>query len=144
MKEQLIYLWVGFLISSIPTIIFYGFQWISIIVALIIVGLTLFLFVKPLHQLVLKLLGRILRRELDVPLLKFSGTLPMIGAVSLIWICWTSGFFLFMLAFSTEILPIMMFAFPLSVCLGLVALILPGGIGLREGIIIRLLGTRRT
>lgn len=136
LKEQLIYLWVGFLISSIPTIIFYGFQWISIIVTLIIVGLTLFLFVKPLHQLVLKLLGRILRRDLDVPLLKFSGTLPMIGAVSLIWICWTGGFYLFMLAFSTEILPIMMFAFPLSVCLGLVALILPGGIGLREGIII--------
>lgn len=29
-----------------------------------------------------------------------------------------------------------MFAFPLSVCFGIIAIILPGGLGLREGIII--------
>ncbi len=136
LKEQLIYLWAGFLISSIPTILFYGFQWISILVALMIAGLTLFLFVGPVHRLILKLFQRITSKSLDIPLVKFSSSLSMIGAVLLIWIFWTSGFYLFMLALSTEITPLMMFAFPLSVCFGLLAIILPGGLGLREGIII--------
>ncbi len=136
LKEQLIYMWAGFLVSSIPTIIFYGFQWISILVLVIIAGLTLFLFFKKIHRWILKILGRIVKKELEIPLVNFRQSIPMIGAVLLIWLCWTAGFFLFMLAFSEEITPIMMFAFPLSVCFGLIALILPGGIGLREGIII--------
>ncbi len=136
LKEQLIYLWAGFLISSIPTMLFYGFQWISILVALMIVGLTLFLFVDVVHKLLLSLFQKITRRSLDIPLVKLFASLPMIGAVLLIWACWTMGFYLFMLAISTEITPVMMFAFPLSVSFGLIAVILPGGLGLREGIII--------
>ncbi len=136
LKEQLIYMWAGFVVSSIPTIIFYQLQWISILVLLIITGLTLFLFFERIHTWILRILGRIIRKELEVPLVKFRKSLPMIGAVMLIWLCWTSGFYLFMLAFSEEITPIMMFAFPLSVCFGLIAIILPGGLGLREGIII--------
>ena len=136
LKEQLIYLWAGFLISSIPTMLFYGFQWISILVSLMILGLTLFLFVDSVHKLLLSLFQKITRRSLDIPLVKFSASLPMIGAVLLIWACWTTGFYLFMLAISKEVTPVMMFAFPLSVSFGLIALILPGGLGLREGIII--------
>ena len=136
LKEQLIYLWAGFLISSIPTILYYGFQWISFLVALIIAGLTLFLFVEPVHRLFLKLIQRITRKNLDIPHVKFSSSLPLIGAVLLIWLFWTTGFYFFMLALSTEITPVMMFAFPLSICFGLLAVILPGGLGLREGIII--------
>ncbi len=135
-KEQLIYLWVGFLISSIPTIIFYGIQWISGLILLVITSLTLFLFVAKIHNRVIGWIQRITKRSLEVPQVSFSGSWPMIGAVSLIWICWTAGFYLFMMAFSNEITPVMMFAFPLSVCFGLLAIILPGGIGLREGIII--------
>ncbi len=136
LKEQLIYLWAGFLISSIPTILYYGFQWISFLVALIIAGLTLFLFVEPVHRLLLKLFQRITRKSLDIPHVKFSSSLPLIGAVLLIWLFWTTGFYLFMLALSTEPTPVMKFAFPLSICFGLLAVILPGGLGLREGIII--------
>ena len=136
LKEQLIYLWAGFLISCIPTIIFYGIQWVSILVALTIAGLSLFLFIKPVHTLLLSLIHRITRKSLDIPHVKFTASFPMIGAVLLIWIFWTAGFYLFMLALSTEITPIMMFAFPLSVSFGLLAVILPGGLGLREGIII--------
>lgn len=136
LKEQLVYLWVGFLISAIPTVIFYGLKWISLLVLLVIGGLTLFLFVGKVHRLSLDLLRRILKKEVQVPLLTFREALPMIASVSIIWICWTAGFWFFMLAFSAEISPVMMFAFPLSVCLGLIAIILPGGIGLREGIIV--------
>ena len=136
-KEQLIYLWTGFVLSAIPTLIFYGFgQWISLLVLLIIIGLTLLLFVQKVHNWILRHASRILKKDLDVPLLKFRESLPMIGAVTCIWMSWTIGFYLFMLAFSNEITPVMMFAFPLSVCFGLIAIILPAGLGLREGIIV--------
>jgi len=134
--EQAIYLWAGFLISSIPTIIFYRFHWISYLVLAIITGLTLFLFVEPVHRFTLGLIQGIFRKKLDVPLVRLRQSLPMIGAVALIWGAWTAGFYLFMRAFSPDINPVMMFAFPLSVCFGLIAIILPAGLGLREGIII--------
>ncbi len=136
LKEQLIYLWAGFLISSIPTIIFYGIRWISGAVLLVILVLTLFLFVERIHRIFLEIIHRIIRRKLEVPLVSFSRSWPMIASVSLIWLCWTLGFYFFMLAFQNHITPVMMFAFPLSVCFGLLAIILPGGIGLREGIIV--------
>ena len=135
-KEQLIYLWAGFVISSIPTVLFYGVRWISGLVLLVIIGLTLFLFVEKIHAWSMGILQKILRRELEVPLVSLSGSWRMIGAVLVIWIFWTVGFYLFMLAFSDQVTPVMMFAFPLSVCFGLLAIILPGGLGLREGIII--------
>jgi hypothetical protein len=134
--EQAVYLWAGFLISAVPTIIFYRFHWISYLVLIIIVGLTLFLFVEPVHHRVIGLIQKIFKREVDVPLVRLRKSLPLIGAVMLIWVAWTGGFYLFMMAFTREVTPVMMFAFPLSVCFGLIAIILPAGLGLREGIII--------
>jgi len=135
-KEQLIYMWAGFLVSAVPTIMFYGIQWISFLVLIIIAGLTLFLFFEKVHRWILRILGKMVRKQFEIPLVKFRESFPMIGAVLLIWLCWTGGFYLFMLAFSQEITAVMMFAFPLSVSFGLIAIILPGGLGLREGIII--------
>ena len=136
LKEQLVYLWAGFLISSIPTILYYRLQWISFLVLILLAGLTLFLFFPKLHQWSMGLVKRVLKTEMEIPSIDFRKSLPLILAVSLVWLFWTTGFFLFMHAFSGAISPIMMFAFPLSVSLGLIAVILPGGLGLREGIII--------
>ncbi len=135
-KEQAIYLWAGFLISAIPTVIYYGFRWISLLVLLIIAGLSLFLFVERVHNGITGLTRRLFKKEVEVPLLSIRKSLPMIGAVTAIWVSWTTGFYLFMLAFSGEVTPVMMFAFPLSVSFGLIAIILPAGLGLREGIIV--------
>lgn len=136
LMEQVVYLWAGFLISSVPTVIFYKFQWISYLVLIIFAGLTLFLFVERINHRVINLIKRIFKKELEVPLVRLGQSLPLIAAVSVIWILWTAGFYLFMMAFAQDITPVMMFAFPLSVCFGLIAIILPAGLGLREGIII--------
>jgi len=134
--EQLVYLWAGFVVSAVPTILFYRHHWISYLILSIVAGLSLFLFVKVIHHRVMGLVELVFKKKLDISLIHFRESLPMIGAVLLIWVAWTLGFYFFMLAFSPEISPIMMFAFPLSVCFGLIAIILPAGLGLREGIII--------
>lgn len=135
-KEQLIYTWVGFTISAIPTVIFYGLEWISIILLLMIVLLTVFLFSPPIHRWSLNIIQKILKREFELPPINFRKSLPMIFATSMIWLCWTLSFYFFMRIFSAEITPLMAIAFPLSVCFGLIAILLPGGLGLREGIIV--------
>lgn len=136
MKEQIIYIWAGLVISAIPTFIFYRFQWMSLILVGIIIVLSLVLFSASFHYWVLGLFKKIFKRELDLPVISFRKSFPIILSTSGIWLCWTFGFYLFMVAFSEEILPVMAFAFPLSVSFGVLAIILPGGLGLREGIIV--------
>lgn len=136
LKEQLIYTWVGFLVSAVPTILFYGIQWITLLIVLIILLLTLFLFVPSVHHFTLRVLKRITRRDLELPVINLGRSLPVILSTTLIWMAWTLSFYFFMRIFSNDIDAVMAFAFPLSVCFGLIAIILPGGLGLREGIII--------
>lgn len=136
MKEQLIYIWAGMVISAIPTFIFYKFEWISILLIAIIITLSLILFSAPFHRLLLNFLKKIFKKELELPVISFRKSLPIILSTSMIWFFWTLGFYLFMMAFSMDLLPVMAFAFPLSVCFGVLAIILPGGLGVREGIIV--------
>lgn len=135
-KEQLIYAWVGLLISAIPTFIYYRFQLVSLALMTLTLLLTLFLFVQPIHALGIWLLQKMIRRKFDIPVINIRKSLPVIFTTLLIWIAWTAAFILFCKIFTTSITPWMGFAFPLSVTLGLAAIILPGGLGLREGIIV--------
>lgn len=134
-KEQIIYTWVGFTISVIPTLVFYGIRWITLILVMLVILITLFLFVPSIHRWFLSLVSRVIRREFDIPVISLHRSLPMIGATTLIWIAWTLAFYFFMRVFAGEVTVAMAFAFPLSVCFGLIAILLPGGLGLREGII---------
>lgn len=136
LKEQLIYMWVGFVISAIPTLIFYGIQWITLLLVLIILLLSLFLFVPRAHHLTMLAVKKIIRRDLELPVINLRKSLPVILSTTMIWAAWTFAFYFFMRIFSDDIDTVMAFAFPLSVCFGLIAIILPGGLGLREGIII--------
>ena len=54
--------------------------------------------------------------------------------ILLYWIIWILAFYLFLRSIARDIYFIHSFAFPLSVCYGVIAIIFPGGIGVREGI----------
>lgn len=136
MKEQFIYIWAGLVISALPTFIFYKLQWISFILVFVIIMLSLILFSAPFHIWVLGIFKKIFKKEPDLPVISFKKSIPIILSTSLIWLFWTLGFYVFMLAFAGDLLPVMAFAFPLSVSFGVLAIILPGGLGLREGIIV--------
>lgn len=136
MKEQIIYIWAGLVISAIPTFIFYKFQWISILLIGIIILLSLVLFSAPFHHWVLGLIKKIFKKELELPVISFKESFPIILSTSMIWLFWTVGFYIFMMAFSEGVMPVMAFAFPLSVSFGVLAIIMPGGLGVREGIIV--------
>lgn len=135
LKEQLIYIWAGLLISAVPVFIYYGFRWMSAGVAGIALLLSLVLFSKGINRFIFSMAGKILRRSVEFPLINFRRSLPIVFFELIFWCVISFGFLIFIAAIAPPAVPVMAFAFPLSICLGILAIILPGGLGVREGVL---------
>lgn len=135
MKEQLIYVWLGLLISAPPMLFFYGISLFSVFVIAILLFFTFLLFSAGFHRFFLRTASRITRKEWDLPFIHFAGSLNIIFYILIYWVLWLAAFYFFVTAFYPEAGVEVAFAFPLSVTLGLLAIIFPGGLGVREGIL---------
>lgn len=134
LKEQLIYVWLGLLIGIGPLLYFYPFSGFVILVLFLTVFFTFFLYSKGFHQFVIRLLSKVFRKKLEVPLVTIREVIPLILYVLVYWGLWMLAFYLFVMAFHFEFSIVVIFSWPLSISLGVLALITPGGIGVREGI----------
>lgn len=139
LKEQLIYILWGLIISFFPLLKLENAWYIPLLVFLTMVCIALFLFLKPLHNLISRLVLRWFKKELNIPLLTVRGALQISGYIIVYWIFWIAGFYLLLLAFDIPRPFEAAFIFPVSVVYGVLAIIFPGGIGVREGIIVSLL-----
>ncbi|MFW5657130.1 MAG: lysylphosphatidylglycerol synthase domain-containing protein [Bacteroidota bacterium] len=136
LKEQLIYLTWGLLISILPVFLFTGNTWFGLLILLSAAGIIIVLFSPLFHRLLLNILARILKRPVDIPLINIADALKVSRVVVLYWICWTIAFYLLLISvFPQESALLMAFAFPVSVTYGVLAIFMPGGIGVREGIL---------
>ncbi len=136
LKEQLIYLIWGLLISVVPVFIFTGTVWFGFVILLSAAGIVFVLFSPLFHRLLLNVLGRILKRPIDIPLINIADALKVSRMVLLYWTCWIIAFYLLLISvFYHESTFLMAFAFPVSVTYGVLAVFMPGGIGIREGIL---------
>jgi hypothetical protein len=134
-KEQLIYLCIGFLISIYPvfkTEKIKEYAWIIVVLTGL---LFLLLFSSRLQRFFEKIWNRIFKRSLNLPKIKVIEFAKISGVIVIWWFFWIAGFY-FLLISITGVVPFYYaFAFPLSVVLGLISIIFPGGIGVREGAI---------
>ena len=136
LKEQLIYVWLGLLIGIGPLLYFYPFNGFVILVVFLTIFFTFFLYSKGFHQFVIHLLSKVFRKKLEVPLMTIKEVIPLILYVLAYWGLWMLAFYFFVSAFHIEFSIAVIFSWPLSISLGVLALITPGGIGVREGIMI--------
>jgi glycosyltransferase 2 family protein len=134
LKEQLIYVWLGLLISAIPILFFFGLTWFTIFVLGLLMFFTLLLFSGIAHKYILFIAKKITRKEWELPFVNFWESLRVIWLILAYWAIWMFGFYLLVIAFYPNAGYEVAFAFPLSVTLGLLAIIFPGGLGIREGI----------
>jgi len=134
LKEQLIYVWLGLLIGIGPLLYFYPFSGFVILVVFLTIFFTFFLYSKGFHQFVIRLLSKLIRKKLEVPLVTIKEVIPLILYVLAYWGLWMLAFYLFVMAFHFEFSIAVIFSWPLSISLGVLSLITPGGIGVREGI----------
>lgn len=134
LKEQLIYVWVGLGVSAIPMFMFYGLDYFSIMVMAIFLAFSFFIFSEGFNRFIIRILNRILKKELNIPAISLRNSLSIALYCLVYWVIWMAGFFFLAYSLQDEVTILVVFAFPLSVTLGILAVIFPGGIGVREGI----------
>jgi uncharacterized membrane protein YbhN (UPF0104 family) len=135
LKEQLIYILLG-LIISLPTFLILDFPSIfKLGLLLIILGLAIFLFSEKFHMALIQILNRFIKNPISVPVLEIKKSIQQSPYILLYWGAWILAFYFFCKSINDATLFSDSLSFPLSVSFGVLALIAPGGIGVREGII---------
>lgn len=134
-KEQLIYLCLGFFISIYPILKTDKIREYSLIIIGLTLGLFLLLYSRSLQRLFENLWNKLFKTKIDLPKINIEEFFKLSLYILFYWLFWTIGFY-FLLLSVFEVVPFYYaFAFPLSVSLGLISIIFPGGIGVREGVI---------
>lgn len=134
LKEQLIYVWMGLVIGIGPLLYFYPLNSFVLLVVLLTLFFSFFLFSRAFHGFVIRILSRTIRKELEVPLVSLKDIAPLLLYVLSYWLLWMAAFYFFVYSYGTEFSFSIVFSWPLGISLGVLALITPGGIGVREGI----------
>jgi glycosyltransferase 2 family protein len=134
-KEQLVYLCLGFFISIYPVLRTEKIKEYAWIIFILTALLFLLLFSSSLQRLFEKVWNRIFKKTINLPKISLKEFAQLSGVIIVWWFFWIAGFY-FLLISVTGFVPFYYaFAFPLSVVLGLISIIFPGGIGVREGAI---------
>jgi len=111
-----------------------------ILTILMIAALILILFSNRIHKLTSNLVVKVFRKELIIPKFKFNESITIIVWYLLVWISWSIGFFFFIKTFSSADISFLSgFTFALAAIIGLLAIFFPGGLGVRETLIVTLL-----
>jgi glycosyltransferase 2 family protein len=139
LKEQLIYLFMGLLISSLVLPFLEISPLIITAVILSMVGFGVLLFSQLTHNKLIKLAEKLFKRTVDIPYINFREFYKSYIYIACYWFSWSLGFYFFAKSIYPDTAFLATFFFPVSVSYGLLAIFLPGGIGVRESIIAFLL-----
>lgn len=140
--SQLFTLWTGLLIGSLILFLQPEAQVYSKLALFAFVGLSVLIFSAHFKNLVERIISRLSKRQLNIPILRLSNLKSLIIPYLSTWIAWSLGFYLLLMAYSNNFIHFSALAiFPLSGTLGIMAIITPGGIGVREAAIVVLLST---
>lgn len=140
LKTQLISLWVGLIIGIY---IFFQVELslsLNIVVFVFIIFFSLFLFSKYFKHKLVALVNKFLKKDIDYPVLTFKEALKLLPSFFINWVFWCLGFyFLSSSIIAYDVSLSVGFSFALACVVAILALIAPGGIGVREGVLITIL-----
>lgn len=135
LRAQCIQLWLGLMLGALGLPMVGGLGLWGGVFGCAWIGLTIVIFSKPAHELAQNAIQALVRRPLLIPSLSARDTVAIMPWFLLPWLLWSAG--LYLLAHSLisgPIAPSTGLAFPLSASLGIMAIIAPGGLGVREGV----------
>jgi uncharacterized membrane protein YbhN (UPF0104 family) len=135
-NTQVLMLWVGLVLGLAGLVLLGGLAKISLPSAGIFLALTLVTFTNGAHRVVTKCLKTVLRRDVYLPRLGPRHTFSVMGWCALTWLSWAIGFQILIVSLDIGSVPWSAgLAFPLAAVAGVIALIAPGGLGVREGVL---------
>ncbi len=140
LNTQFISLWVGLFIGSIGIIFIKSDSLIVILTFILWILLSILLFSRIAHNTVISIARKLFKKEMNIPSLSFKKVIKLTPWFFINWSCWCLGFYF--LAQSMCLNPIPVFTgtiFALAGIMGILAIIAPGGIGVREGVLVTML-----
>lgn len=135
-KAQIIAIWVGLILGLLPVLILQRFTKLNILSIVILFLATAFILSPALHNGILRLIYRLTKKKIEIPVINPG----QLSRISLYYIMWWGflmiGFFFMASSFLPGVSLTVSFAFPLAATLGILAIVFPGGLGVREGILV--------
>lgn len=134
---QILTIWTGLLIGAagflfipVPT------KWAVIFITGFVI-LTLILFVPSLQDFSLGIVNRLLKKNINLPVVRVNELVRLLPFFLFDWFIRIAGFALLLGALSPDYLNLLFLpGYPLSITLGILAVIAPGGLGVREGVLV--------
>ena len=137
MKAQIITIWIGFFLGILGYMYASTLSFESLMSMLALLAVTpVFFFQKPADY-VNSFIRRKFNKDVEITMLDLPTVRAIVPPTMLIWIFWSGGFYLMSQALLTEpIDPASGLCFALATNIGIVAIFAPGGIGIREAMIV--------
>lgn len=140
LTAQFIELWTGLSLGTIGLFLFGGIKLYGIPVLILWCILTLVIFTNLPHKLTEKLIYKIFKKEFKIPYISISKSYKVIFFYILTWLFWSAGFYFLIksiyITSSIDLNIIIGLGFPIATTLGIMAIIFPGGLGVREGLLV--------
>lgn len=137
LKMQLIASWIGLICGAFGLFLIGGLHIWGWLILFIWIVLTIVIFSNIGHSSAESFIRKILRKNITIPKLSIKFTCELLPWVIVNWALWSIGFYLLVLSLSpVDVLLSVGLGFPLSVTLGVMSLIAPGGLGAREGVMV--------
>lgn len=136
-RAQFIAIWCGLFLGIIGLLMNSALDFVSWIGLSALFGLTLILFSQSANNAAEKLINKLKKKHITIAKLNISTTLKVLPWFLGSWLFWGGGFYLLGASVTDHAIPLStIFCFPLAGTLGILFLFAPGGIGIREGIIV--------
>ncbi len=120
----------GFLFIPVPA------KWTAVFIAGF-VFLSLILFVPSLQDYFLKIINKLFKKNIELPVIRVGELIRLVPYFLFDWFIRITGFALLLGALSPDFLQLLFLpGYPLSVTLGILAVFAPGGLGIREGVLV--------
>lgn len=140
LNAQFISLWVGLFIGSIGLFFIKTESFLILLTIILWILLSFLLFSRVVHNAVTSVIRKILKKEINIPSLSFKNVIKITPWFFINWSCWCLGFYFLAQSMSAQQISIYTGSiFALAGTMGILAIIAPGGIGIREGILVTML-----
>ncbi|NLK50581.1 MAG: flippase-like domain-containing protein [Candidatus Cloacimonetes bacterium] len=137
--SEFISIWVA-LLMSVSLLIFSPISLIVKLVSFLLwLGLTLVLFTRVFHALFERIIKVVIKREFLIPSISFKDTFALFPFHFFYWLLYGVGFLFLCKSLGSPGYYTQIIIFPFATVLGMVAIFIPGGIGVREGLLVLLL-----
>jgi len=137
LDAQFIELWFGLILGAIGLFLLGGLYLWGWLILFLWLGLTMAIFNAVVRRSAERLVKALLRKTVQLPKVTPNYVFAVMPWFVAKWVFWSIGFYMLVTSLTTTDIPWSVgLGFPLSATLGIMAFIVPGGLGVREGVMV--------